>query len=213
MNGDFDFNKINDFDDHINHSIPNYDILQDAIKSISRFYQTNGSNVYDIGCSTGRLLREIDHNGLRIGYDISNLIPTESTENLIYKKIDLIEDFEIENASVVFSIFTLQFIPFNYRLKILQAIYKGLNEGGILIITEKIIQPIGRIENLMTFSYYDYKSKNFDYSQIMQKEKSLRTVMHPLEEDENRTLFLSAGFDSMYCFYQMFNFKGWILTK
>jgi hypothetical protein len=47
----FDFNKIDDFDDHINKSIPNYDLLIDSIKSMSEYFYVKSASIYDLGCS------------------------------------------------------------------------------------------------------------------------------------------------------------------
>lgn len=75
---EFSFNTIEDFDEHILTSIPNYDILIEAIKSMSEYFMTEGSNIYDLGCSTGKLLKSIKREGVnKIGYDVANLLPEE----------------------------------------------------------------------------------------------------------------------------------------
>ena len=73
----FSFDTINDFDNHIIKSIPNYDILFSSIKSISEYFFCENTNVYDLGCSTGKLLKSINNNCNKIGYDIANLLPKE----------------------------------------------------------------------------------------------------------------------------------------
>ena len=47
------------FDSHISKSVPLYELGQDLISKISSFFLNNESNVYDLGCSTGTLIKKI----------------------------------------------------------------------------------------------------------------------------------------------------------
>ena len=55
---DFSFNKevANAFDDMVSRSVPNYFESQNAAIKIASKYIKNGTNVVDIGCSTGTTL-------------------------------------------------------------------------------------------------------------------------------------------------------------
>lgn len=205
----FSFDTINDFDNHIIKSIPNYDILFSSIKSISEYFFCENTNVYDLGCSTGKLLKSINNNCNKIGYDIANLLPKEEG----FYEVDLNNKFNINNACVVYSIFTMQFLNPSCRKQYLLNIYNGLNKGGALIISEKIYQNQGKFQEILSFSHYDYKKNNFTIDEIFSKEKDLRFIMKPFIEGELDQLLIDCGFITKTTFWQMFNFKAVIAIK
>jgi tRNA (cmo5U34)-methyltransferase len=55
----FSFDTINNFDEHIAQSIPNYHTLTEAICDLSTYFMTEDTQVIDLGCSTGKLLERI----------------------------------------------------------------------------------------------------------------------------------------------------------
>ena len=210
----FDFNKIDDFDDHINKSIPNYDILIDAIKSMSEYFYVRSANVYDLGCSTGKLLKSLPFESDMFGYDNSNLLHDNNGRiNLEFRNVDLNGKFPIENACIVYSIFTMQFLDPLKRKAYLQRIYDGMIQGGALFIAEKIYQEQGQAQEVFSFSHYDYKLKQFNAEQILTKERDLRYNMKPLEDSTLTHLLKGTGFKIVSPFWQMFNFKAYLVVR
>ena len=65
------------FDNHISNSIRGYDVLNENIVSISKYFVEPQTNVFDLGCSTGNLI---------------NMIQEENPE-ADYYGIELCEDF------------------------------------------------------------------------------------------------------------------------
>ena len=57
---DWKFNKnvSNNFDKHVRQSIPMYDQIQKYICSLSEWFLKDGSNIYDLGCSTGETAKK-----------------------------------------------------------------------------------------------------------------------------------------------------------
>ena len=205
----FDFNTIDDFDNHILKSIPNYDVLISSIKSVSEYFFIEESNIYDLGCSTGKLLKSIKGNYNKIGYDIATLLPQEEG----FTAVDLNDSFCIENACMVYSIFTMQFLNPSKRIDYLKTIYNGLIKGGALIICEKVYQEHGKIQEIISFSHYDYKLKHFTSDEIISKERDLRFIMKPCLNQDLTNMLKDAGFYMVCDFWQMFNFKGIIAIK
>ena len=205
----FDFNTIQDFDEHILKSIPNYDVLVSSIKSISEYFFVDGQSIYDLGCSTGKLLKSINGNYNKVGYDIASLLPNEDG----FYAQDLNGHFDLKNACVVYSIFTMQFLNPSSRLQYLKQIYDGLNKGGALIICEKVYQEHGKIQEIISFSHYDYKLNHFTSDEIIKKERDLRFIMKPCLNQELTNIIKEAGFTMVSDFWQMFNFKGIIAIK
>jgi tRNA (cmo5U34)-methyltransferase len=210
----FDFNKIDDFDDHINKSIPNYDVLIDSIKSMSEYFYVKSASIYDLGCSTGKLLKSLPFDCKKIGYDNSNLLPScDGNYNLAFHNVDLNANFPLSSACIVYSIFTMQFLDPLRRKAYLQRIYDGLISGGCLFICEKIYQEHGQAQEVFSFSHYDYKLKQFNAHDILTKERDLRHNMKPLEDSSLVHLLKGCQFRIVSPFWQMFNFKGYIAIR
>lgn len=141
----FDFNKIDDFDDHINKSIPNYELLIDSIKSMSEYFYVKSASIYDLGCSTGRLLKSLPFECKKVGYDNSNLLPnTNGDSNLSFHNVDLnrVGDVVLNNACIVYCIFTLQFLDPIKRNALLLKIYEGLIHGGCLFLAKRFTKKM-----------------------------------------------------------------------
>jgi tRNA (cmo5U34)-methyltransferase len=231
---DFTFaHREEGFDEHIEHSIRGYSNLLDDVVQYSRYFVEDDTNVVDIGCSTGKFtqmmleanqdfccdahyigveIAEGFHNDLlKRQENINKLHPWASTEFLF----EDVRDYEFENCSLITSIFTLQFMPPRHRQEVIRRIYEGLNTGGAFIFGEKTVCQDPRLQNMMTFNYYDYKRKNFDTEDIMDKEKTLRHMMKPNTWDEIVNNLIEAGFwgDKIQPFWRNHTFVGAIAIK
>jgi tRNA (cmo5U34)-methyltransferase len=214
----FSFDTIENFDNHIDKSVSNYREITDLIKLLSTYFITDSSNVYDLGCSTGRLTKELSEENPEasfIGYDISsNMIQDFHSKNLSFYLRD-VNDPEIKfyNTNLILSIFTLQFIELEKRITLLKKVYNSLNRGGAFIVTEKIFLDSGFLQDVFIFTHYDQKQRTFQPKEILDKQRDLRKIMRPLTDKENIDIFKEAGFTKIETFYQSLNFKGWILVK
>ena len=210
----FSFDTITDFDDHIAKSIPNYHLLNDAVRDLSTFYVKEDFAVVDLGCSTGTLLESIPFEGTKLGIDISgNLLP-ESHDEIQYVQKDLRSFKNLgKTPSLVISLFTLQFLPLADRPNILSLIYDELAEGGAFIWAEKVHEDDGELERVMTSAYYDFKGKHFSPAEIMQKEKDLRPIMQTNTSMRNYIMAENAGFTVGTMFWKFYNFEAWLFVK
>lgn len=213
QNNKFDFSTIKDFDNHISKSIQGYDVLHNLIINISSFFLKKGTIPIDLGCTSGLLIQALEnkYDCKCIGYDI--------TDNNFIKGLDLrVQDmtesnFVIPETNLIFSVFTLQFIDYKYRLDILNKVYKSLYKNGAFIYCEKEICSNGIIQEVFTFSNYSNKLNSFTAEEILKKENDLRNIMNPLESKDNIELLKKAGFKTIEPFFQSLNFKGYICKK
>jgi len=212
------------FDNHIDKSVRGYSHLWGDILSLSKYFVEDYTQVVDIGCSTGKLLKGMmeqnnDHiphaqyTGIEIEDDFYGDYNTdeEKYQNLSYYRGD-VRDFNFQNCSLVTSIFTLQFMSPKDRQDVINKVADGLNTGGAFIFSEKTFSCNPKIQDMMTFTFYDYKRKNFTDKEILDKEVQLRHMMKLNTKTEIYEMFTNAGFE-VHNFWQNFNFMGAIALK
>lgn len=210
----FDFNTIENFDEHIDLSIPDYSYMIEHVVNFSSYFIKNNTTYYDIGCSTGLLIDKIKEKNQDV---IFKSVGIDKSSNLTKQHEDVVtcdvNGFTFLKCNFVTILFTLQFLSYEEKDILLSKIYKALNVNGALIICEKFFLSDGFFQDLFTFTYYDYKLKSFSEKDIMKKQFDLRYIMHPSSEGENLRLFKEAGFKKVESFWQSLNFKGWVLIK
>jgi len=214
--GEFSFDTIQNFDRHIRNSIPNYDLLFEAVVSLSQFFSNQEAPILDIGCSTGEMLLAMPHKGVKVGLDLStNLLP-QSHERRIHFLNEDVRSFDFKAYDpfcFITSIFTMQFIPKVDRQHLLNRIYDSLQVGGAFVWAEKVVCDSGADQDLMTFAHYDFKRKAFSANEILAKEEDLRSLMHCNTSHENCRMAHLAGFDGSVLVWKFFNFECRLFRK
>jgi tRNA (cmo5U34)-methyltransferase len=226
---DFKFgaNVAKVFDDMVSRSVPFYGEIQRMVAELAADHTQPGTDVYDLGCSTGTTLigmnTLVDPNIRFIGIDDSQemldkckskLMEIGFSRNYDLRCADLGRGVEVSNASVVVLCLTLQFVRPIYREKLLRDIYQGLVPGGALILVEKILAEDSRYNRDFIEYYFDYKRRN-DYSEmeISQKREALENVLVPYKLSENIALLRDHGFAHCEVFFKWYNFAGLIAVK
>jgi tRNA (cmo5U34)-methyltransferase len=222
----FSFSAIQDFDHHISREIRGYNILDQLVQGMSDAFMEDKTNVYDIGCSTGRLINtlaeslELDPDEKRdvkfTGFEpnpnfTSNFSPFNKSVRIIADSVDSSTKFE--NASLVTSIFTLQFVPTHLRPQILRNIYDGLNSSGAFIWAEKVIASDARLESLINGQHIALKREGSSAEDILNKDLRLRRIMRPLKLEEDLEMLRDAGFTTFETFWRVNNFVGIVAVK
>lgn len=224
---EFSFSKIKNFDDHISREIRGYKELDRIIKGISDVAIESETNVYDIGCSTGRLIRELNDRVLdetdtarKRKVNFYGIEPNKNfyqefknTDTLHLIADNVTRETKFNNASLITSMFTLQFVPAKEREFILQNIFDGLNINGVFIWAEKVFARDSQIEQLLTSQHLDFKREGSEATDIMDKERQLRTIMRPFTLDKNLELLDKVGFKQVDTFWRVNNFLGIIAIK
>lgn len=229
---DFEFNEevAAVFDDMLSRSIPFYHEQQGLIEEIARQFYVPGSTVVDLGSSTGttliRLSNSLGSDCMLTGYDSSrpmieraNRKISEASlgERITIKYGDLNDkpdDLEISHASIVTLCWTLQFVHPLKRDALVKRIYQGLVDGGVLIVTDKILTNDSNMNRFFVDFYYDFKRRNgYSEEEINKKRESLENVLIPFRVDENIELFKRNGFQMTETFFQWYNFAGFLCVK
>jgi tRNA (cmo5U34)-methyltransferase len=215
------------FDDMVNRSVPYYEEIQRMVGELAADHAVKGSNIYDLGCSTGTTMihmnESVDESIPFIGVDDSQDMLDKCRNKLLqldFKRpfslvvADLNKSVDIENASVVVLCLTLQFVRPISRERLVKQIFNGMNSDGALIVVEKILAEDSRFNRDFIKYYYDMKRRhNYSEMEIAQKREALENVLVPYKLSENITLLRDAGFEHVETFFKWYNFAGFIAKK
>jgi tRNA (cmo5U34)-methyltransferase len=205
-------------------SVPGYELLLRMIGLYASIFLQPGSRVYDLGCSLGEASLVIAAQGTAVDCDI---IAVDNSAAMIDKcrqhpptrpaidwRCEDIRDTVIDNASMVVLNLTLQFLPPDERPTLLQKIFAGLNPGGILVLSEKIVFADAVQNERMQQLYLGFK-KTMGYSdlEISQKRNALENVLIPDNQQQHEERLRSVGFTEIYQCFRGFNFISYLAIK
>ena len=226
---DFTFGKQTAavFDDMLDRSVPFYAEIQRMVSELAIDFSVEGTNLYDLGCSTGNTFLALDH---KVPADIQFIGVDSSQEMLDRAKAkfkqhglrhpyellcaDLNRGVQVTNASVVVMNLTLQFIRPLQRQQLMKSVADGLNHQGCLILIEKVLSQDSTLNRLFIKYYYAFKARQgYSRMEIAQKREALENVLVPYRLEENRELVLSSGFRECDAFFKWYNFSGLLAIK
>lgn len=221
--GPWEFNQaVTDvFDEMLERSIPDYFGLRRTTTELaSRFAQT-GSYIVDLGCSRGAALKPIYSTlgeGVNyLGVEVSPSMLEAARQEIPFAELtdlDLRIDYPEVETSVTLSILTIQFIPIEYRQRIISNVYESLRPGGVFLFAEKILGGDSFSNDLLIETYLRRKGENgYNEEEIRRKRESLEGVLVPVTADWNEELLRSAGFEHVECYWRQLNFAAWIGVK
>lgn len=226
---DFKFNEqvANVFPDMLKRSIPGYDLVLSIINIFTGLYAEKHRNYYDLGCSLGAATISMGkslkkNNGRIISVDNSEAMIKKCQKNIkkaaLNIPVDLIctdlQNIKIENAKIVVLNFTLQFINKNKRAELLKNIYKGLVDGGVLILSEKVTFKNKEEKEFNESLYVEFKKdRGYSELEISQKRTALEKVLVPDTVEEHLERLESCGYKKYKIWYRCLNFASLIAYK
>ncbi|MBT8067355.1 MAG: carboxy-S-adenosyl-L-methionine synthase CmoA [Gammaproteobacteria bacterium] len=227
----FDDKVARVFPDMLRRSIPGYAASLEAIGSLAARYVRAGTNCYDLGCSLGAatiaMRQGIGEPGCRIvAVDTSpamlerckGVVAEDSGPTDLMTDVDFvlgdIRDIEFVNASMVVLNYTLQFVPPADRDALLRNICAGMNDGGILVLSEKVVDENPHMESLLVDLHHEHKRRN-NYSalEISRKRAALENVLIPETVASHRARLQQAGFSHSAVWLRYFNFVSIIALR
>lgn len=219
------------FPDMLQRSIPGYAATIEAIGSLAARYVLADTNCYDLGCSLGAatiaMRQGIQSPGCRIvAVDTAPAMTARCREILAeddrlfapITSVDVIEgdirDIEVTNGSMVVLNYTLQFLSTDDRDSLMRSIHAGLNDGGLLVLSEKVVDENTEMEQLLVDLHHEHKRRN-DYSalEISRKRAALENVLIPETVSAHRDRLKKAGFQHASVWLRYFNFVSIIAIK
>lgn len=223
----FDENVARVFPDMIRRSVPGYETIIALTGLLAEQYAQPDSHCYDLGCSLGAatlaMHSRIQQPGCRIiAVDNAEAMTRRCQQHVreAGKGVDVevicadIQNVAIHNASVVVLNFTLQFIAPERRLALLQHIYKGMQPGGALLLSEKIVFADAAEQQRMEALHIAFKKANgYSDLEISQKRSALENVLIPDTLEQHQQRLHSAGFKSVDLWFRCINFVSLLAIK
>lgn len=223
----FDDSVVSVFEDMIGRSVPGYSTLLSMFPVISRDYVKAGSRCYDLGCSLGAatlaMQRGIDQPDVQIIAvdnspsmidECTALIATHASNVDIKIKLADINNVKVSNASMVMMNFTLQFIAQPERYELLDKIYRGMNAGGVFILSEKIkSNEVSQNKRLIELHHAFKRANGYSDLEISQKRTALENVLIPETVEQHLKRLQQIGFSESLVWFQCFNFVSIMAIK
>jgi tRNA (cmo5U34)-methyltransferase len=225
-NAGWSFENISDdFDSHIQKSIPLYESGHNLICHYSDFFLKSDSIAYDIGCSTGQMLGKLAQRHTH--KEQIRLIGIDSVQDMVTKaekiaahdpRISFLHanvlDIDLEKSDMIIANYTIQFLPPRVRQELIDKIYHSLNWGGAFFMFEKVRAPDGRFQDYANQVYIEFKLENgFSESEIINKSRSIKGVMEPFSTQGNIDLLKRAGFSDIMTIQKYVCFEGFLAIK
>lgn len=210
---------------HIRRSVPGYEEGHALVCQLSDFFCGAGATCYELGTSTGELLRKLaEHHAHKpdvrwIGIDTVREMTEAARRHCagldhVDVVCDDVVDHTYEPADLMVSYYTIQFIQPRRRQAIFDRIYSSLNWGGAFIMFEKVRGPDARFQDILSTLYTDYKrGQGFGAEEILAKTDSLKGVLEPFTSAANQDFLRRAGFVDVMPVWRHLCFEGVLAIK
>lgn len=231
------------FDDMLQRSIPNYTDMRDIVTRASGWLMDRDAFggrktplCVDLGCSRGAALAPlVDGWGARarfLGVDVSQPMLAAAEKRfagMIEANVVSIQSRDLRagyplglglpagfplNPTVTLLVLTLQFLPIEYRTRLLAEIHEQTIGGGGLILVEKVMGSTADADSLLLDIYHGLKRGNgYTQEAIDRKRLSLEGVLVPLQAAWNEDLLRKAGWATVETLWAWGNFRAWLAVK
>ncbi|WP_251976907.1 carboxy-S-adenosyl-L-methionine synthase CmoA [Salinicola avicenniae] len=223
----FDEQVVACFPDMVRRSIPGYGQILGMLGLLAERHLRHGAHVYDLGCSLGAvglaLAGRLPPEAFALtGVDLSPAMlararetaASESPEHHLQFLEGDIRQIEYRTSGMIVLNFTLQFLPPTERDAVIAELYKALEPGGILVLSEKIVAPDEQENAWLVERYHDFKRANgYSDMEISQKRNALENVLVPDTLDAHRARLETAGFTRITTWFQYLNFASMVAFK
>jgi tRNA (cmo5U34)-methyltransferase len=223
----FDGSVTDVFDNMLARSIPQYEVMREAVFDLGSKFVRQQTAIIDLGCSRGEALAPFvsKFGGLNrfVGIEVSPTMLAAARERFAgaiaegivdIRDLDLRAGYPSEKASMTLAVLTIQFTPIEYRQKIVRAVFEHTLPGGAFILVEKVLASTAQLDELFVERYHAMKARNgYTTEEIERKRLALEGVLVPVTARWNEELLKDGGFRHVECFWRWLNFAGWIGVK
>jgi len=203
------------FDSHVREQLPWYELVTESVSYIARNYIPKNGHVYDIGASTGNITQSLQPviternatiTAIEENYEMCNAYSKNEFQNNEIFCQDAIR-FEYKNFDVAIVFLTAMFFPAKEQEKFINNLISKMNIGGAIILVDKCCNEDGYFGTVMKRLTMYWKLKNGAKAEdIISKELSLSGVQIPINYEILKRCKAKQ-------FFQMGEFKGWVIEK
>jgi tRNA (cmo5U34)-methyltransferase len=216
---------VQKFDDHVGKSVPLYESGHDLTVKLSDFFVKSDSTVYELGSSTGTLLRKLAERhadrsdarfiGLEVEPDMVDHAKSAHADlSNIFFQVARAETYAFETSDFITAHYTMQFIAPKHRQTLFDRIYQSLEWGGAFVMFEKVRANDARFQDIFTTLYQEFKIGNgYTPGEVLSKTLSLKGVMEPFTSTANLDFMTRAGFTDVVPIQKYLCFEGWLAIK
>jgi tRNA (cmo5U34)-methyltransferase len=223
----FDEEVTEVFDNMLTRSIPQYDVMREAVFATGSQFVRPGSTIIDCGASRGEAVAPfidfLEGAGRFVCIEASSPMADSLRQrfaaecaagSLEVQERNLKDYYPDVDADLTLAVLTLQFIPIEHRQRVMRRIYERTAPGGALILVEKLLGADADLNQLMVQLYHQNKMRNgYTREDVDRKALSLEGVLVPVTADWNIELMRQSGFSRIDCFWRWMNFGAWIAVK
>jgi len=140
----FDQNVTDVFENMLSRSIPEYDTMRTLVFDLGATLVQPGTGIVDIGCSKGDglepFVRRFGRANRYIGAELSETMLEAARQRFAaqivqgmvdIRRLDLRVEYPQEMASLTLAVLTVQFIPIEYRQRLMQRIAAHTVSGAV----------------------------------------------------------------------------------
>jgi tRNA (cmo5U34)-methyltransferase len=223
----FDEQVVACFPDMIRRSVPGYGQILGMLGLIARRHLRHGAHVYDLGCSLGAgglaLAGTLAPDAFRYtGVDLSPAMVSQARETLATECPDHhlavvegdIRTVDFRPSGMIMLNFTLQFLAPGDRQAVIEKLYEALEPGGVLVLSEKLVDADEADNAWRVERYHDFKRANgYSDMEISQKRTALENVLLPDTLASHHDRLARAGFPRSLTWFQYLNFASLVAFK
>ncbi len=224
---EFDDEVAEVFPDMLERSIPGYAATIRAIGALASLFVQPDTKCYDLGCSLGAATLAMRRN---ISVPGCEIVAVDNATAMIARcreivaaddggvEVSVIEDdverVVIERASMVVMNYTLQFLSIDQRDVLVGRIHNGLVDGGIFVLSEKVVDEDPVIEELLVRMHHEFKRQNaYSDLEISRKRTALESVLIPESVPAHMARLRAAGFRHAGVWQRSLNFVSIVATR
>ena len=114
-------------------------------------------------------------------------------------------------ASVVISMFFLQFLSKSKRQEMILILKSHVDSGATLLVSEKVLLNDIKLDNIISRLHIAEKRKNFSDTEILDKDRQILDSMYIVTESQ-----LIKELEQIGCatkVWQSYNFVGYVVQK
>lgn len=178
-----------EFDGHVRGQLPWYDMATRAAVGICQHYIPEGGMVYDLGCATGNIARQL---APVLEARRASIVSIDSSEDMIRRfkgpgvaRLGRLETLDIQPFDVAILFLTLMFVAPADRGAVLGRLRARCRPGGMVLLLERVHPHPGYMATVLSrLTLSEKLHAGVPAGEIIEKEMSLRGVQRPLAPHE-----------------------------